>query len=140
MVGPSVSSLRVLIRGGGEMASGIALRLHQCHMRVIMTEVGAPTAVRRTVSFAEAIYEGFQRVEGITAVKVATPEEAEESLARGFIPILIDPAATTKKSVNPDVLVDAIMAKRSTDTSIADAPLVVGVGPGFIAGENVHAV
>jgi xanthine dehydrogenase accessory factor len=139
-VAPSIENLRVLIRGAGEMASGIALRLQQCHMRVIMTEVPAPTAVRRTVAFAEAIYNGAHGLEGVTALRVATAGEAEEVWNRGSIPILVDPGARTKETIKPQVLVDAIMAKKTTDTTIGDASLVVGVGPGFSAGENVHAV
>ncbi|HEY7162937.1 MAG TPA: selenium-dependent molybdenum cofactor biosynthesis protein YqeB [Candidatus Binatia bacterium] len=136
----SVEDLRVLIRGAGEMASGIALRLRQCHMLVVMTEVAMPTAVRRTVAFAEAIYEGVQDLEGVRAFKVCTSSDVEDAWSNGVIPLLVDPGAEIKDAIRPDVVVDAIMAKKATDTCIADAPLVVGVGPGFTAGENVHAV
>jgi xanthine dehydrogenase accessory factor len=130
----------VLIRGGGEMASGIAHRLHQCHMRVLMTEIAAPTAVRRTVAFAEAIYRGCHAIEGVKSRRVSTVDEAQKLWAGGILPIFVDPGATVRREVKPAVIVDAIMAKKVGNTAISDAPLVVGVGPGFTAGENAHAV
>ncbi len=122
------------------MASGIAYRLHQCHMKVFITEVSTPTTVRRPVAFAEAAYEGKHVIEGIEAVKVATPEEAFAAWDRGAIPLFIDPQAGVRQLMPPTVLVDAIMAKKNTGTQKSDAPVVIGVGPGFSAGENVHAV
>jgi xanthine dehydrogenase accessory factor len=137
---PSHNSLKVLIRGGGEMATGIAYRLHQCHLKVLITEIGAPTAVRRTVAFAEAVYQGCQTIEGVKAVKVSDAEQARAQWQIGNIPLLVDPDARIKDSLAPDVLVDATMAKKSTGTAIIDAPLVIGIGPGFVAGASVHAV
>jgi xanthine dehydrogenase accessory factor len=130
----------VLIRGGGEMASGIAHRLHQCHMRVLITEIATPTAVRRTVAFAEAIYRGCHAVEGVKSCRVSTVDEAKKLWDVGIIPIFVDPGATVGREVKPAVIVDAIMAKKAGNTAISDAPLVVGIGPGFIVGENAHAV
>ena len=130
----AVSDLRVLIRGGGEMASGIAYRLHLCHMKVLITETEAPTTVRRTVAFAEAVYQGSQTVEGVRAVKVGTVREAERAWKEGAIPLFIDPEAKTREAVRPQVVVDAIMAKKSTGTNKAYAPFVIAVGPGFCAG------
>ena len=137
---PNPFEILVLIRGGGEMASGIAHRLRQCHMQVLITEVAAPTAVRRMVAFAEAIYRGCHTIEGVTSVGVATAAEAFAELHRGTIPILIDPEAKIRHQVHPSVIVDATMAKTGGDTRLTDAPLVIGIGPGFIAGKNVHAV
>ncbi len=122
------------------MASGIVHRLHRCHMRVFVTEVAAPTAVRRTVAFAEAVYDGTQTIEGVEAVKVASLDEGYKLSERGAVPLLIDPEAKLRAVLNPDVIVDAIMAKKNSTTRITDAPLVIGVGPGFTAGVNVHAV
>jgi xanthine dehydrogenase accessory factor len=136
----SFSDLKVLIRGGGEMASGIALRLHHCHLKVLITEVAVPTAVRRTVAFAEAIYDGSQTIEGVKSIKICSVQEAEDVWQRASIPILVDPAARIRETLTPNVLVDAIMAKKCTDTTISHAPLVIGIGPGFLAGSNVHAV
>jgi len=122
------------------MASGIVHRLRCCHMRVLITEVAAPTTVRRTVAFAEAVFEGRQTIEGIEAVRVTAPEEAPEIWGRGGIPLFVDPEAAVRKAIRPQVIVDAIMAKRNTGTDRSQASLVIGVGPGFRAGASVHAV
>jgi xanthine dehydrogenase accessory factor len=135
-----LSDLKVLIRGGGEIASGIAHRLHQCHMQVLITEVDAPTAVRRTVAFAEAVYEGVQVVERVKALKVDSVKQAFAVWNRGDIPVIVDPEAESRREIGPAVVIDAIMAKKNHNTTIDDAPLVIGVGPGFTAGTNVHAV
>jgi xanthine dehydrogenase accessory factor len=135
-----ISELMVLIRGGGEMATGIAHRLHRSHMRVLITEIATPTSVRRTVAFAEAVYEGAQTVEGVKAVRVDSSDEAYAAWEQNQIPIFIDPEASIGKILKPVVIVDAIMAKKSGAAKLTDAPLVIGVGPGFIAGFDVHAV
>jgi xanthine dehydrogenase accessory factor len=135
-----LSDLKVLIRGGGEIASGIAHRLHQSHMRVLITEAEAPTAVRRTLAFAEAVYEGVQTVEGVKALKVSSLKQAFAVWESGGIPVIVDPEAVSRQAIRPAVLIDATMAKKNQSTTISDAPLVIGVGPGFTAGMNVHAV
>jgi xanthine dehydrogenase accessory factor len=132
--------LKVLIRGGGEMASGIAHRLHQSQMRVLITEVENPTAVRRTLAFAEAVYLGSQTIENVKAVLVKDIAGAKSEWPNGHIPLIVDPEASIRKTLQPDVIVDAIMAKKNTTTKISDAPVVIGVGPGFIAGLQAHAV
>ncbi len=139
--GQKISDLTVLIRGAGEMASGVAHRLHQAHFRICMTEVSHPLAVRREVSFCEAVYEGEKEVEGVRAKLVSNHEEIEAGWKEGYIPVLIDPAGKeTRKFLNPDVLIDAIMAKKNLGTHLKDAPLVIGLGPGFSAGKDVHIV
>ncbi|HWO40983.1 MAG TPA: selenium-dependent molybdenum cofactor biosynthesis protein YqeB [Candidatus Eisenbacteria bacterium] len=135
-----LSDLTVLVRGGGEMGSGIAHRLHQSHMRVLITETAAPTAVRRTVAFAEAVYEGEQTVEGVKAVRIEDPDGAKDVWSGNAIPLIVDPHAGCRGRLEPRVLVDAVMAKKNSSTRITDAPLVIGVGPGFTAGVNAHAV
>jgi xanthine dehydrogenase accessory factor len=130
----------VLIRGGGELASGIAHRLHQARLKVLITEIEAPTTVRRTVAFAEAVFHGRQTVEGVKAVRVADLGEMRAQWAAGNIPLFVDPDARMRSRLAPDVVVDAIMAKRNVFTTISDAPLVIGIGPGFTAGVNAHAV
>jgi xanthine dehydrogenase accessory factor len=135
-----ISELKILIRGGGEMASGIAHRLRRCHMDVMITEIEVPTAVRRTVAFAEAIYEGAQTVEGITARRAASLAEIHLAWQRGEIPVVVDSSAAIRNQIKPAVIIDAIMAKKNLGTSIHDAALVIGVGPGFRAGVHVHAV
>lgn len=137
---PSPFDIRVLIRGGGEMASGIAHRLRQCQMPVLITEVAEPTAVRRTIAFAEAVYGRRHTIEDVTAVRVENWAEVMCELNGGRIPLVIDPAAKMRHQFQPAVLVDATMTKTGGDTKITDAPLVIGIGPGFTAGENAHAV
>lgn len=135
-----IDHLTVLIKGGGEMASGIAHRLAKCHFRVCMTEISQPRAVRRGVSFSEAIYEGEKTVEGITAKHVSSYEEAPRAWDNDKTPIIVDAGALIKEFLKPDVLVDAIVAKKNLGTKITDAPLVIALGPGFYAGRDVHLV
>jgi len=137
---PEDGEIVVLIRGAGDLASGVAYRLHRAGMRVVMTEVPQPTAIRRAVAFAEAVYEGQQTVEGITARLVEGVEGIEAAWQKGEIPVLVDPEARIREELHPDVLVDAIMAKRNTGTRITDAPIVIALGPGFTAGVDCHAV
>ena len=129
----------VLIRGAGDLASGIALRLHHAHLSVVMTDLPQPTAIRRTVCFSQAIVYGSMTVEDITARFCAAPENATVILAAGEIPVLADPEAKCRTALRPDVVVDAILAKKNLGTRITDAPCVIGVGPGFTAGKDCHA-
>ena len=135
-----ISQLTVLIRGGGEMATGIAHRLHQCHMRVVITEIATPTSVRRNVAFAEAVYEGAQTVEGVKAVRITACDEAYAVWKQGQVPIFVDPDASIREILKPAVLVDATMTKKNGAAKLTDAPVVIGVGPGFTAGIDVRAV
>jgi xanthine dehydrogenase accessory factor len=135
-----LSDLTIVIRGGGEVASAIAHRLARCHFRVCLTEVSHPQAVSRGVAFCEANYDGEKEVEGIVAKSVSSSAEVFEAWAEGKIPIMVDPEASIKDSLRPEVLIDAIMAKRNLGTKISDAPLVIGVGPGFRVGRDAHVV
>jgi len=136
-----MGELVVLIRGAGEVASGVTHRLYQSHFKICLTEIPHPLAVRREVAFSEAIYEGKKEVEGIRAQLISRPEEIESVWQKGNIPILVDPdGKKTKTFLKPDVLVDAIMAKQNLGTQVHDAPLVIGLGPGFVAGKDVHIV
>jgi len=136
-----LGELVVLIRGAGEMASGVAHRLHQSHFKLCMIEIPHPLAVRREVTFSEAIYEGEKEIEGIRAKLISKLEEVELTWEQGAIPILIDPDAKMARNfLKPDVLVDAIMAKKNLGTQVNDAPFVIGLGPGFTAGKDVHIV
>ena len=132
--------MRVLIRGAGDIATGIALRLFRSHMEVVMTDLPAPTAIRRTVCFSQAIVLGKTVVENVTAVRAADAAEAEALLAQGAIPVLADPDGACREALHPDAEVDAILAKRNLGTRITDAPVVIGIGPGFTAGTDCHAV
>ncbi len=129
----------VYIRGAGDLASGIALRLYRCGIRVVMADLAEPTSIRRTVSFSEAIRLGETKVEEVRALLAANSAEALALTKRGLIAVLVDPKAEELASVRPDALVDAIIAKRNLGTKITDAPVVIGVGPGFCAGEDCHA-
>lgn len=130
----------VLIRGAGDLASGIALRLFRSGFSVVMTDLPQPTAIRRTVSFSQALRFGQTTVEDVTAVRVQTKYGVCAALDEGKIPVLADPGAGCITWLRPDALVDAILAKRNLGTKITDAPLVIGVGPGFTAGQDCHAV
>lgn len=130
----------VLIRGAGDLATGIALRLFRSHLRVAMTDLPQPTAIRRTVCFSQAILYGSYQVEDVTAERAETEADVRRILSAGQIPVLADPRAVCRAWLRPDVVVDAILAKKNLGTAITDAPLVIGVGPGFCAGKDCHAV
>ncbi len=129
-----------LIKGAGDLATGVAVRLVRAGFAVVMTELDNPTVVRRTVAFAEAMYKGRVSVEGITAVRADDVSEIVPLLGAGMIPVLPDPAGAVLQHIEPLLLVDAIMAKRNLHTAISDAPAVVALGPGFVAGRDCHAV
>jgi xanthine dehydrogenase accessory factor len=136
----SIENIIVLIKGGGEMASGVAHRLSKCHFKVCMTEIPKPQAVRREVSFCEAVYEGKKTVQGITAKRVNSYDEVEEAWNSDQMPLIVDATSLIKDILKPDVIVDAIMAKKNLGTKITDAPLVIALGPGFCAGKDAHLV
>jgi xanthine dehydrogenase accessory factor len=129
----------ILIRGGGDLATGVALRLHRAGIKVVITELAQPLAVRRTVSFAEAVYEGYQTVEGVTARLIEVDQlsawnDADE------IPILVDPNADILAHAQFSVVVDARLLKTPPDLLPVPVPLHIGLGPGFHAGRDCHAV
>ena len=128
-----------LIRGAGDIASGAAMRLWRCGIDVVMTDLARPTAIRRTVAFSNAIVHGETTVEGLRAVRAENAAEAKELLREGSLPVLADPECACREELAPDALVDAILAKRNLGTKIDDAPIVVGVGPGFTAGEDASS-
>ncbi len=130
----------ILIRGGGDLASGVALRLVRVGIKCLITEIAQPMAVRRMVAFAEAVYAGEIQIEEVTGRRVGTPEEALRCLQDGMVPVLVDPAAEIKSEVMPLVVVDGRMTKRPAEYGLDFAPLIVGLGPGFEAGVNCHAV
>lgn len=130
----------VVIKGAGDLASGIALRLRHSNIDVVMTELPVPLAVRRTVAFSEAIRLGSTSVEDVKAERAENIEDVKDRLARGVIPVLEDPEAEIVKTLRPEVVIDAILAKVNTGTAKDDAKMVIGVGPGFTAGKDCHAV
>lgn len=128
-----------MMRGGGDLASGVALRLFRAGIKLLITELPQPMAVRRLVSFAEAIYEGEVSVEGIQAIQAEDLEQAEQIIASGGVPVMVDPDASLQERLEPLVLIDARMTKQPPQMAIGLEPLVIGLGPGFVAGENCHA-
>ena len=135
-----VKKLKVLIRGGGELASAVACRLAESHFNVIMTEVPHPQAVRRNVSFCETVYEGRKTVEGQTARLVTSAGEARAAWKAGELALIMDPDTTIRSELKPDIEIDATIAKKNLGTRITDAELVIGLGIGFEADKDVHVV
>jgi xanthine dehydrogenase accessory factor len=130
----------VVLRGGGDLGTGAAARLWRAGFRVVILETPHPVAVRRTVSLSEAVYAGSHSVEEVTAVLVGSIDEAGPTLDGGRVPVLIDAEGVSIPRLRPVAVVDAILAKQNTGTRLSMAPLVIGLGPGFSAGEDVHAV
>ncbi len=133
----------VLLRGGGDLASGVALRLHRAGVRLVIAELAQPLAVRRAVSFGEAVYEGVHTVEGVTARRVE-PGQIFTSLSANEIPVLVDPNADILTfDLEPSTIIaviDARLTKQTPSPLPTDVPLHIGLGPGFHAGVNCHAV
>lgn len=130
----------VLIKGAGDLATGVAYRLHRAGFDIVMTDIAQPTAVRRTVSFCQCIYDGTATVEGVTSRRVESVDEVKECLSRGEIPVLVDPDAAIRTRMPFDAVVDAILAKYNVNTRMDDAPIVLALGPGFTAGQDCHGV
>jgi xanthine dehydrogenase accessory factor len=136
-----MKDLTIIIKGAGEMASGIAHRLFTAGMtRICMIEIDNPLCVRRSVSFCEAVFEQKAEVEGVAAVLVRDRAGLTEAWDRNQIGVMVDPAWSIITELKPDVVIDAILAKRNLGTNKDEAPLVIGVGPGFSAPDIVHAV
>jgi xanthine dehydrogenase accessory factor len=129
----------IAVKSGGDLGSGVVWRLHRCGFPVVILELPQPTVIRRMVAFASAVFEGTITVEGVTA-RLAVLPEVPAFLSQGVVPVVVDPAGKAVSELRPAVLVDAILAKRNTGTRMADAPLVVALGPGFCAGQDCHAV
>jgi xanthine dehydrogenase accessory factor len=129
-----------LIKGAGDLATGVALRLRRAGFSIVMTEIPSPTVVRRSVAFAEAVYEGEVTVEGIRGVLADDEDGARGLIAREVVTVIVDPETAILRELKPVLLVDAIVAKRNLGTSVGDAPAVVALGPGFLVGRDAHAV
>lgn len=130
----------ILIKGAGDIATGIAVRLKNSGMQVVMTEIAIPTTVRRSVAFSRAVYEGSAVVENITAGLVLDFAQIPAVLQRDEIPVLIDPRCEVLKSIHFDAVVDSILAKKNLSTDPTQAPVVIGVGPGFSVPQDCHCV
>jgi xanthine dehydrogenase accessory factor len=134
------TALCVVVKGGGDLGTGVAWRLHRCGFRVLVTEIPRPTVIRRAVAFASAVYENEITVDGITARQVTDDAGVATCWKEERVPVLVDPEGAVILRLQPDVVVDAIIAKRNVGTRITDAPVVVALGPGFTAGVDCHAV
>ena len=132
----------IICRGGGDLATGIVHRLFRAGFPVLVLETDSPAAIRRQVSFSEAVYDGTATVEGVTAERIASANKASVNhvLEEGRVPLLVDPEGSSIPLLKPDIVVDAIIAKKNLGTAKEMAPLVIGVGPGFTAGADVDLV
>ena len=133
----------VMVRGGGDLASGVAVRLFRAGLEVIVTELARPLAIRRKVAFSEAVYTGSINVEEITGVRISNPSDIQavkECLHAGQVPVVVDPKFKLWKLVPSEIIVDATMRKELIPNINLGGPLVIGLGPGFRAGYNCHAV
>ena len=132
----------IICGGGGDLATGIVHRLFRAGFPVLVLETDSPAAIRRQVSFSEAVYDGTATVEGVTAERIASANRVSVNhvLEEGRVPLLVDPEGSSIPLLKPDIVVDAIIAKKNLGTAKEMAPLVIGVGPGFTAGEDVDLV
>ena len=136
-----LNKLIICIKGAGEMASAVAWRLYMANLRrIFMLEIKNPLAVRREVSFCEAVYDGQKEVEGVKAVLAVNPDEIRKCWDNAEIAVVADPQWKILEKIKTDVVVDAILAKTNLGTNKSEAELVIGLGPGFSAGKDVHLV
>ena len=130
----------IIVRGGGDLATGTIYKLHKCGFPVLVLEVARPSAIRRNAAFSEAVYEGAQTVEDVTCYLADSIGEAEKLLVAGKLTMLVDPKGKAITELNPLAVVDAILAKKNLGTNKEIAPITVALGPGFEAGTDVDAV
>lgn len=130
----------IIVRGGGDLATGTIYKLYKCGFPVLILETHQPSAIRRNVAFSEAVYEGMQTVEDVTCHRADSKEQAAELLQEGKLAVLVDPAGDAIGYFKPMAVVDAILAKRNLGTCKSMAPITVALGPGFAAGQDVDAV
>ena len=130
----------IVVRGGGDLATGVVHRLWSAGLRVLVLETAHPAAIRRQVSLCEAVYEGETAVEGMRGIRVETLADADAVWAQNAVPVLIDPTGACLPQARPAVLVDAIIAKKNLGTTREMAPLTIALGPGFAAGQDVDVV
>ena len=130
----------VIVRGGGDIATGTIDRLYQCGFKVLVLEAAAPSAIRRNVAFSEAVYQGEQRVEDVTCFLAENIEDAVIMLNEGKLVMLVDPEGASIRHLKPMAVVDAILAKKNLGTNKGMADITVALGPGFEAGKDVDVV
>lgn len=130
----------ILIRGGGDLASGVAIRLHRCGFAVGVAELPEPLTVRRLVSFSEAVHRGTHQIEEVTGTLASDANDALKILHNKQVAVMIDPDCAGFNSLQPLAVIDARMLKHDPGTVLVEKPMLIGLGPGFVAGENCHAV
>lgn len=130
----------IIVRGGGDIASGTISKLYKCGFYVLILEISAPSAIRRNVAFSEAVYQKKQTIEGITCYLAENLDVAQTYLSEGKLTLLVDPNADCIKDLKPLAVIDAILAKKNLGTSRDMAPITIALGPGFCAGVDVDAV
>lgn len=130
----------VIVRGGGDISTGTIYKLYKSGFRVLILEIEKPSAIRRNVAFCEAVYEGVQQVEDVICHLAKDIDEAKEMLQNRLLTMLVDPKGNCIEELRPLAVVDGILAKKNLGTSKKMADIVIGLGPGFTAGEDVHAV
>lgn len=130
----------VVVRGGGDLATGTIHKLARCGYAVLVLEIENPSAIRRNVAFSEAVYEGACQVEGVVARLTKNAEEVKYILNIGDVAVLVDPYGECLQEFQPEVLIDGILAKKNLGTSKDMAPITIALGPGFEAGKDVDAV
>lgn len=130
----------VVIRGAGDVATGIGHRLHRCGFKVLHLDIEKPLVIRRTVAFTQAIFNGEDEIEGVKCKKVNNISEIESAWDNDYVAVMIDPKAEILSKLKPDVVVDAIIAKKNIGTNKSMAPITIGIGPGFVAGKDVDVV
>ncbi len=130
----------VVVRGAGDLATGVIIRLKHCGFDVAALDIPEPTVIRRTVSLAQALFDGQCELDGVNAVRADTLAEADTALKQGIVPVIADPDGKFIPHLHPFVVVDAILAKKNLGTTREMAPIVIGLGPGFTAGSDVDAV
>ena len=130
----------VIVRGGGDIATGTIYKLYKCGFKVLILEIPNPSAIRRNVAFSEAVYQGKQTVEDVACILAKNVEEAKELLEQGKLVLLVDTKGASIKELKPQVVVDGILAKKNLGTTKDMADITIALGPGFVAGADVHAV
>lgn len=130
----------VIVRGGGDIATGTIHKLHRCGFKVLVLEVEKPTSIRRNVSFSEAVYDGQVVIEDVKAILVREKEEIEKAWKAGEVPVIVDKEGIYIDIMKPTVVVDGILAKKNLGTNKNMAPITIALGPGFNAGKDVDVV
>lgn len=130
----------VLVRGAGDIATGTIIKLHKSGIKVLACECENPSAIRRKAALCEAVYDGTSMVEGVISQKVETIEQIERAFQRCEVPVMVDEKLSILSSIKPVCVVDAILAKKNLSTRMDMAPITIALGPGFVAGKDVHAV